>query len=236
MYKFLLLTMKNKNLLIALMMILIPMTGLGQIYQRPVNLLIHAGLHGNWLNPDEIIPAGGRTRLGLSAGLRMDYNFHQHFSFSWGAGFVQAGGNVIYADGLFVDLDDRLDSLPRGSQVTYRTSMLEIPLAMKLQTNRIGYTRYFVEAGLDPLIRLKSTIDVDYEDLKNEPFTEGIPVFNLAYHAAVGLRYSFTRLLGFQVSLFYKNTFLDFTKEHAKQPADNIRLNQAGISLALTFL
>jgi hypothetical protein len=38
--------MKNKNLLIALMMILIPMTGLGQIYQRPVNLLIHAGLHG----------------------------------------------------------------------------------------------------------------------------------------------------------------------------------------------
>jgi hypothetical protein len=107
---------------------------------------------------------------------------------------------------------------------------------MKLQTNRIGYTRYFVEAGLDPLIRLKSTIDVDYEDLKNEPFTEGIPVFNLAYHQQSGYDIHLPVCWPFRCLFFTRIPSLILLKSTPKQPADNIRLNQAGISLALTFL
>jgi hypothetical protein len=228
--------MNTIRMIALLMMVLVPLTGAGQVHQRPVNLLIHGGIHGSWLNPDETIPAGGRARMGLSAGLRMDYNFHKHFALSWGAGIIHAGGNVIYSDGLHAELDSGPVILPRGAQVNYRVQMLEAPVALKLQTNRIGYTRYFLEAGLDPLFRLKATINAPDQDLKNEPFTNGVPWFNLAYHAAAGFRYSFTRLLGFQVSIFYRNSFLDFTREAPLQPADNIRLNQTGLSLALTFL
>lgn len=228
--------MKTLKMITVLMAVLLPLSLTGQVHQRPVNLLIYGGAHGSWLNPEEAIPAGGRARMGLSAGIRLDYNFHKHFSLSWGAGIAQAGGSLIYSDGLYADLDSGPAFLPRGTTVTYRSQMMETTAALKLQTNRIGYTRFFLEAGLDPLFRLRNTINVTNPELKKEPYTEGIPWFNLAYHAAAGFRYSFTRLLGFQASVFYRNSFLDFTKRSPLQPADLIRLNQAGLSLALTFL
>ncbi|MFO7616379.1 MAG: porin family protein [Bacteroidales bacterium] len=236
MYKNLAWTMNTIRMITVLMMVLVPFTGTAQVQQRPVNLLILGGIHGSWLNPDETMPAGGRARMGLSAGLRMDYNFHPHFSLSWGVGILQAGGSVIYSDGLYADLDSGPVFLQRGATVTYRTQLMETTAALKLQTNRIGYTRFFLEAGLDPLFRLKNTINASNPELKKEPYTEGTPWFNLAYHTAIGFRYSFTRLLGFQASIFYRNSFLDFTNRSPLQPADLIRLNQAGISLALTLL
>ncbi len=228
--------MKTKITILLAVLFLVPGLILAQKEQPPVSLMIHLEPHTGWLNPDEAHLSRGPLRIGLAGGIRLDYYFESHYAFSLGIDLNQTGGNLKFAEAFDLDLTSGIETLMAGTQLTYRLQFVEIPMAFKFMTNQVGYTRYFLEAGLDPMFNTKALIDATDNNIIKEPFQQGVPMFNLAWHAGIGFRYSFGRILGLQAALFYKNCFLDMTDENLLRKPDNTRLNQVGISIGLTLL
>lgn len=191
--------------------------------------------HANWMHADESYAANGPLRLGMEGGLRMDYQFQRFFAFSLGVNLNQTGGNIIYADPLVLDLAKGRQTVQAGTRITYRLQYVEIPVALKFILPEIGYSTWFVETGLDPMFNTHAYINATDNNIEKEPFQQGIGQFNLAWHSALGLKYSLGNSLSLQVSLVYKNTFLDVTLENDIRKPDNSRINQVGLSVGLVF-
>jgi hypothetical protein len=206
-----------------------------QVDQRPVSLLVHVNPNGTWTGFDETHLDKGRFRMGIAAGLRLDYNFEKYYALSLGVQINQTGGSLVHKDQVVVDRTSGYDTLIPGTRLTYRLQYLEIPLAIKFMTPRIGYKRFFLETGLDLMFNTRALLDATDNNISKEPFQQGVGVFNLGYHAGLGFRYMFGQVLGMQAGLYYKNTFLDVTRENDIRKPDNTRLNEVGITIGLTI-
>ena len=202
---------------------------------RKLSLTLHTDPHLGWFHADEQNLTSGPVRMGIGGGLRLDYQFQRLYAFSLGVNLNQTGGNIIYNNPLILDLASGHDTLASGTRVTYRLRYVEIPVALKLVLPEIGYSTWFLEAGLDPMINIKSLIDATDNNIHKVPFGQGVSKFNLAWHIGPGLKYS----LGGRVSLFfalvYQNTFLDVTAEGEIRKPDNTRINQVGLKMGFVF-
>jgi len=227
--------MKTKLTLLILLAIQVSLPVFAQESERPLRFMILAEPHLSWLSPDEQHLTPGKVRFGGGAEMRLEYNFDRYYAFSLGVGIDQTGGNLIYKDSLFLDRITGLDTLVPGTRVTYRLQYVEIPLSIKFKTPQIGYTTYFAEAGLDPMINIKALIDATDNSILKEPFQQGVARFNLAYHTSLGYMYEFANGMAVQVKAVYKNTFLDVTKEGNVRKPDNSRINQVALSFGLIF-
>jgi hypothetical protein len=209
------------------------------LYSQPVNrrisLAINFQPHVNWIHADESSLGSGPVRLGIEAGLRLDYRIEKWYALSFGVSLNQTGGNIIYNDSLQLDLVHGLEKLTPGTKVTYRLQYVEIPAAMRFILPEFGYSTFYAELGLDPMLNTRAFINATDNNIQNEPFKNGVGKFNLAWHTGLGLNYSLGGSISLQCSIVYKNTFLDVTRENDIRKADNARINQIGLNMGLVF-
>jgi opacity protein-like surface antigen len=227
--------MKTKVFLAAIILIFGSAVLHAQSSDRRVHFTISFQPDVNWMHADESTRANGPIRLGMEGGLRLDYNFERFYALSFGVGLTQTGGNIIYNTPLHIERTTGPDSLMAGTRVTYRLQFVEIPVAIKFILPEIGYSTWFTEIGLDPMFNTNAFIDATDNNIEKEPYKQGISKFNLAWHAGLGMNYSFGRNLSMQFALIYKNTFLDVTRESETGKADNARINQAGLRIGIVF-
>jgi hypothetical protein len=205
-----------------------------QSYQR-VYLAVNIEPHVNWIHADESFLSKGPVRMGIEGGLRLDYRFERFCALSFGVNLNQTGGNIIYNEVLYLDRNKGLDTLLPGTQVTYRLQYVEVPVALKFIMPEIGYSTWFAEVGLDPMINTNAFINATDNNIQKESFKQGVDKFNLAFHTGLGVNYSLGGHLSLQFALVYKNTFLDVTKENDIRKADNARINQVGLRMGIIF-
>jgi opacity protein-like surface antigen len=202
---------------------------------RKVSFGINLQPHVNWIRGDESFIGKGPVRLGIEGGLRLDYKFERFFALSFGVGLNQTGGNIVYKENLYLDLNSGLDTLLPGTRVSYRLQYVEVPAALKFILPEIGYQTWFAEVGLDPMFNTKAFINATDNNIAKEPFQQGVSRFNLAWHTGIGVTYSLGGNLSLQAALVYKNTFLDVTRENEIRKADNARINQVGLRMGIVF-
>jgi hypothetical protein len=227
--------MNTKLFLIGIVLIFSSSLGYARSSDRKVSVAIHLQPHTSWIHGDESFIGKAPVRLGVEGGLRLDYRFDRLFAFSIGATLNQTGGNIIYGNNLYLDLDHGRDTLRPGTKVTYRLQYVEIPVALKFILPQIGYSRWYAEIGLDPMVNTRAFINATDNNIAKEPFQQGVAKYNLAWHTALGLNYSLGNWLSLQFAVVYKNTFLDITRENEIRKADNARINQIGLSVGLKF-
>lgn len=227
--------MKTKVFLVALVL------GFGstfvnaQYHDRRVNFAISLGPQVNWIHADEPHLSTGPIRMGIGAGLRLDYKLQRFYALSFGVNLIQTGGNVIYNEPLYLDLTSGMDTLLQGTKVTYRLQYVEIPFALKILLPEIGYSTWYFEAGLDPMFNTQAFINTTDNNIEKEPFRQGVSPFNLAWHTGLGLNYSLGGSVCLQFTLFYMNSFLDVTRENDIRKPDNSRINQVGLNFGILF-
>jgi len=198
-------------------------------------LALMAEPHLNWLNTDAQGIDQGSIRAGFGGGLRLEHYFQTHYAFSWGVQFNQTGGNLLHVDTLFLNRITGTDTLRPGTTLTYNLQYVEFPLAIRFLTREIGYTILYSEFGLDPAINTRAYLNASDNNIKKDPWMHEIAGFNLAYHASIGIMYSFSRNLTLLAGLSYKNNFLDITRDGGFLDPDNVRFNQVGLNLGLIF-
>jgi hypothetical protein len=227
--------MKTKVFLVAMALILGSTVLHARDYGRRVSFGLSLQPHVNWIRADESTLSRGPVRLGISGGLRMDYKFERFYALCLGLNLNQTGGNIIYNESLLLDLTHGRDTLRAGTRVTYRLQFVEIPVALKFILPEIGYSTWFAEIGLDPMINTRAFIDATDNNIGKEPFDSGVSKINLAWHTGFGLNYSLGGALSLQLALIYTNTFLDVTRENNIRKADNARINQIGLRMGIVF-
>ncbi len=135
---------------------------------------------------------------------------------------MSAGGRLVSSDTTVLEFSNSKVKLLPGNPVVYKIQYLVVPVGLKLQTNQIGYVRYFTDLGLDPKIVVSRKADIPSQNITDEDASNELRIFNLSYHVAAGIEYSMGGSTALVFGLYFDNNFLDITKENGSQHADKV--------------
>jgi hypothetical protein len=175
-----------RQILITIVLLVPFQCGFGQ---SNIRLSVHADPQFSWFSSDEneIQPDG--LRFHLQTGLHMDFFFEENYAFSVGFGLNNLGGNLLYSDSvLFVSKGDSL-LLDPGQSVKHKLQYLDFPVGLKLKTEELGYATFFLQLGFNPMININASGETEDGTLNNENLKESTNIFNLGYHAGLGVEY-----------------------------------------------
>jgi len=157
--------------------------------QSRIKFNVHADPQFAWFSSDEdnVVPDG--SILHIQTGLQMDFFFDENYAFAFGFGINNMGGNLLYTDSTaFYSNDDTIYVNP-GQTVKHNLQYLDIPLGIKLKTEELGYATFFLEVGFNPMINLNAKASSTDDTLSKKNIRESINIFNLGYHAGIGVEY-----------------------------------------------
>jgi hypothetical protein len=169
-----------------------------------------AGKEGNQ------IQANGGNKVGFTYGLMADYNFTSNYAIATGLQVNSTGGIIT------TENTKAADNEVLKSNVNYNLQYLEIPVALKLNTDQIGKFRFFGQAGLsvgfniskkatyEILQKRASGGDSLYKADTKEKLTGSIGaiapvVFQM--NVGLGLQYQVGPKLDAYVGIFFNNGF-----------------------------
>ena len=157
--------------------------------QSRLKFNVHADPQFAWFSSDEdnVVPDG--SIFHIQTGLKMDLFFDNNYAFAFGFGINNMGGNLLYTDTTaFYSNEDTIFINP-GQSVKHNLQYLDIPLGIKLKTEELGYATFFLEVGFNPMINLNAKASSADDTLSKDKIRESIILFNLGYHAGIGVEY-----------------------------------------------
>jgi opacity protein-like surface antigen len=154
------------------------------------------------------------SSIGFAYGLMMDFHFTDNYAFSTGIELSHRSGK------------SKSDSL----SFKYKFQYIDLPIALKLSTNQIGYMKYFGKFGFLPGINVKATVDKDPGE-KDFKIGSEINTFNMGLIVGAGAEYNISGQTSLMIELLYNNGFIDIWKESGEQ----LKTNYFGINLGVYF-
>lgn len=100
------------------------------------------------------------TNLGFVYGLMADFNFVEHFSFNTGLTITTINGKSTEINAMPYHAVVSSTS-PIAYELKYKMQYLEIPLAFKFKTSKVGQLRWFGQVGLSNGFKTKSRQDAN---------------------------------------------------------------------------
>ena len=113
----------------------------------------------SWFNPDSDGLENESSKLGFNFGLSADFNITKNYSFSTGLGILSTGGEINFPD---VRNDDNNNLVGGRTTADIRLNYIQVPLALKLKTNQIGYMTYFIRIGFGLAVNYESEADEEF--------------------------------------------------------------------------
>lgn len=202
-----------------IILFLIGLSSISLFSQNKYSGGIEGGLAYSWFKPDNKKAENLSGRLAFTYGIFMDKRLSNTFSFSLGIFMLDAGGKLKYDHNIIINSAEKTDTLKAFGDLTHRIKYIEIPISIKGKTQEIGYITYYAKAGLNPMIPIKSRIDLngdnftkDDQDLNN---LKEINLFGIGFHLGAGLEYSLGGSTAFIVELLYSNNYLGIIRGNA---------------------
>ncbi len=169
--------------------------------------------------------------MGLNAGLGMDYYFAENYAFATGISINNIGGKLDYSNDITFNVSPVEIIVPAGNTITYQLRYINIPLGLKFKTNEIGYSTFFANLGVTPMINIQSRATDFSEILYKENIADDIMTFNMSYFITMGIQYSLggsTALIG---GLGFSSGFMDVTS----RALDKITINTFSLRVGILF-
>jgi len=96
--------------------------------------------------------------------------------------------------------------------MTNNLQYIAIPLGLKFKTIEIGYSTYWLNTGISPMIRLKSSVSDEEEVFSKIDFKDKTSLFNVGYFIQGGLEYSIGGSTALIAGLGFNTGFIDVTE------------------------
>lgn len=173
----------------------------------------------SWLRVDAEGVSNDGIRIGFTYGLVTEFRISNNYAFGTGIDISYRGGKYKFDVG-----SDKVS-------VTQKLQFLDVPVALKLRTNEIGYMKYYGTFGFLPGVIIKATESVDSDspivaDRSNRSNQSDFTVFNLGLLVGAGLEYNIGGKTAITAGLTYNNGFIDiWDMKNAQMNSDNISLN-----------
>jgi opacity protein-like surface antigen len=173
----------------------------------------------SWLRVDADGISNDGIRIGFTYGLVTEFKFSSNYAFATGIDVSYRGGKFKYSLGN----DD--------VSFTQKLQFLDVPVALKLRTNEIGYMKYYGTFGFLPGVIIKATESIDsespfVEDRTNRSNQSDFTVFNIGLLVGAGAEYNLGGKTSITAGITYNNGIIDILKEkNAQMNSDCISLN-----------
>jgi len=190
--------------------------------QQPFSFGIYADPVISWFSSDIAQVKNGGARPGFNFGLTYNRYFAPNYAFSTGISLLSAGGRLVSSDTTILNFPRLKATILPGQSVTYRVQYLTFPVGLKLQSNQIGYVRFFTNLGLVPKIVVNRKIDIPSLSISGENGSGELRLFNLSYHITAGIEYSLGGNTELVFGLDFDNNFMDITKDPGNSPGDKV--------------
>lgn len=220
-----------------------------------------------WWKPDNTAQESGGARFSLNYGVLIDYKFGNNERYALATGLILTldGGKLVGSgtQDEIIDLSgERLgnynpfnasrlfDTITHNvvTTMTAKTQHLQIPLALKLRSNEIGYITYYGSLGIIPSFTIRRRADftksvddavvANFEniDAKNLDFypnkINNINPFDLGLSFEAGLEYSMTENTALVGGLFFTNGFINQLDDDDKE---RVATRNFGIRIGVLF-
>jgi len=176
-----------------------------------INFSIHFDPLISWFSTDSYDTRSDGVVPGFNFGISYNRYFTPNYSFSSGINIINVGGRLINKETTRFELKDYSSSIltvQPGEAITYKITYLAIPLGLKLQTNQIGYGRFFTDVGFDPEILIGGRADIPSLDIKGGNALPELNTFNLSFHIMAGMEYPFAGNNSFIVGIGFEKAYL----------------------------
>jgi len=151
------------------------------------------------------------SQFGFNFGLVFDKFFADNYAFSSGVFLWTTGGTMSFSDTTTLSFRSGDETIPSGLPVTYRLQYLTVPVALKLNSNQIGYFSFFAHLGLNSHINIMKSADVPDLDIDRVGIPDEINIFNMSYFIGGGGEYSLGGSTAILAGVYYTKGFLDVT-------------------------
>lgn len=220
---------------ITLLIFLVILPYLSYAQQKPkMSFGIHIDPLISWFGSDIDAVSNKGSRPGFNFGLTYYRYFGPNYAFSTGINIISSGGRLVTNDTISMGLNNKDVTVPANAAVIYKVQYLSLPFGLKLQTNQIGYLTFFTDLGLDPKIVVGGKVKIG-DIVDNEKATSELNLFNLGYHALVGIEYAVGGNTAIVVGLGFENNFLDLSTDKRDQPTDKISNRLLSFRLGVNF-
>jgi hypothetical protein len=217
----------NMKKTIIILLLFIPLASKAQ----SLRFSILADPQFSWMVPDSKAITSKGAVLGINAGMGMDVYFAENYAFSTGLTINNIGGKLQYPDTLSFSASTGKISVPSGNTITYRLQYINIPFGLKFKTNEIGYTTYYANLGVTPMINIRSRASDSSVSLDKDNISGDIMLFNMNYFINLGVQYSLGGSTAIVGGLGYSSGFVDVTS----RAIDKITVNTFTIRLGILF-
>ena len=157
--------------------------------QNPIKFSVQVDPQFAWFNSDDNAVKPNGSIFHMQVGLQMDYFFAENYAFALGVGINNLGGNLLYSDSTEFSSKGEALLVEPGQSVKMNLQYIDIPIGLKLKTEELGYATFFLQLGFNPMININSKASTDDGAMDKEDIRENIHLFNLGYHAGIGLEY-----------------------------------------------
>jgi hypothetical protein len=203
-----------------------------------INFSIHFDPLISWFSTDSYYTRNEGVVPGFNFGISYNKYFGPNYSFSSGINITNSGGILINREISHFELKDYSNTIltvQPGESITYRITYLSVPLGIKLQTNQIGFGRFFTDIGLDPKILVGGRVEIPSLDIKGGNATPELNLFNLSFHIMAGMEYPLVGNSSFIIGLGFEKYLFDITRDNGDQPSNLVTQKMLSFRLGLTF-
>ena len=223
-----------KHLLTGLLFLLITSTAIAQNGTEPyygfrLGLTAHPTI--GWAKPETGTSNG--VNLGFSYGLLADFNFAENYSFSTGLTITSINGKTTeinpspYHDALS-------NPNPTAYELKYMLQYVEIPLTLKLKTDKIGLVRWYGQFGLsnDFNIGAKQNVSVNNRRIVDgQHIKKDINFYRAGLIIGGGLEYDIAGNTSITTGLTFNNGFTDISDDKSR----SVKNHFVGINFGVFF-
>ncbi|MCB0805940.1 MAG: PorT family protein [Bacteroidales bacterium] len=197
--------------IITLFLISVMMTGYSQV--KPFRFGVKVAPDLSWLSPDANGFASDGSKFGFSWGFISDIALTENYFVKTGFSLDYLGGKLKYTDAMEV-----IDGEPAIEGVLFRNyslRYLEIPVTIKMRTNKFGNSAYFGEIGFGGgfNLRAKSKDEFSYgstttPEVENDVKDE-VNFMKASLIVGAGMEYFVDESTSILVSLNFNNGLTD---------------------------
>jgi len=203
-----------------------------------INFSIHFDPLISWFSTDSYDTRSEGMVPGFNFGISYNRYFSPNYSFSSGINIINVGGRLINRESSRFELKNYSSSIltvQPGEAITYKITYFAIPLGLKLQTNQIGYGRFFTDVGFDPEILIGGRADIPSIDIKGGNALPELNTFNLSFHIMAGMEYPFAGNNSFIIGIGFEKNLFDITSDNGDQPSNLVTQKSLSFRIGMTF-
>ncbi|WP_442589989.1 porin family protein [Pedobacter sp. AW31-3R] len=185
-----------------------------------------------WAKPETGTSNG--INLGFSYGLLADFNFAENYSFSTGLTITTINGKTTELNPSPYYAESGGTGTATPFDLKYMLQYVEIPLTVKLKTDKIGLMRWYGQFGLSNDFNIGARQDVQLDGRsfrKDISIKKDINFYRAGLIIGGGVEYDIAGSTSLMAGLTFNNGFTDISDDKNR----SVRNHYIGISLGVFF-